>query len=605
MAEDRMLREAVEAIAHGQQARARDLLTRLLRADQANPVYWLYMSAVVETPKERIYCLKNVLRLDPQNKQAQLGLVIQGAIPPPPDLSPSQIPPRDWHQSQVEKTTSSPGKKLIRIVSLGGAGLLFIGLLLVGIFGQGNRLGGIFGLPRLTVTPKFPAELATATLLPTNTPYHSTPTPAFTDPTPLWMLLEATYTPTPLYVNTPHPISEAFRAGLRAFSLAEYDDMLKYMQQASRDEPQAADAHYYVGEAYRLMDEPEQALAAYGQAIQANPGFAPAYLGRARANTALLEMTEVEQDLLHAVELDPNLLEGYLELAALKITAGEIDLALDYLDAAEAIAPSSPLIYRYRAEAFLKSGDINSALLAAEVAYKFDQTSLPIYKILGQAYLETGEPARAKKFLNIYLSFMGDDADARLIYGRILYELHDYVGARDVLSEVLDLQENLFPALLYRGLSYLELKEGQAAVNDLFAARNLDRQSFLASLGLGRALLLTNRFTDAISQFSASEELADGDSQLAAVYYWRARAREAAGDTRTAISDWIALHALPPEVVPPDWRSAADEKIFLLTPSPTTVKTTQPPTPSPTSTPTVTSTPTAIPPAANKTQPID
>ncbi len=605
MAEDRMLREAVEAIAQGQRARARDLLTRLLRADQANPIYWLYMSAVVESSKERIYCLKNVLRLDPQNKQAQLGLVILGAIPPPPDLSPVQIPPRDWDQTQANKSMASAGKKMLRIISFGGAGLLLIGLLLVGTLKPGYRLGGIFGLPHLTVTPKFAAERATATLLPTNTPYQRTPTPTFIGPTPLWMLLEATYTPTPLYVNTPHPISEAFRAGLRAFGLGEYEDLLKYMQQAAREEPQAADAYYYVGEAYRLLDEPEQALAAYDQAIQADSGFAPAYLGRARANIALFDMAEVEQDLLRAVELDPNLLEGFLELASLKIAAGEIELALDYLEAAEGIAPSSPLIYQYRAEAFLASEDNNSALAAAEIAYKLDRTSLPIYKVLGQAYLEVGEPARAKEFLDIYLSFVEDDVEAQVVNGRILYELHDFAGARDALSKVLELQDDLFPALLYRGLAYLELKEGQLAVNDLFAARNIDRQSFLASLGLGRALLLTNRFTDAISQFSGSEELAEEEDQLAAVYYWRALAREAAGDTRSAISDWNALLALPREVVPPEWRSAAAEKILLLTPSPTMINTIQSPTPSPTITPSVASAPAAITPTAQKTQPAD
>ena len=39
MSDDVMLREAVEAIYAGQRARARDLLTRLLRADQTNPTY--------------------------------------------------------------------------------------------------------------------------------------------------------------------------------------------------------------------------------------------------------------------------------------------------------------------------------------------------------------------------------------------------------------------------------------------------------------------------------------------------------------------------------------------------------------------------------------
>ena len=61
MAEDIMLREAIEAIQSGQRERARDLLTRLLRADKDNPEYWLWMSTSVGSVKEQIYCLKMVL----------------------------------------------------------------------------------------------------------------------------------------------------------------------------------------------------------------------------------------------------------------------------------------------------------------------------------------------------------------------------------------------------------------------------------------------------------------------------------------------------------------------------------------------------------------
>ena len=61
MADDKMLQEAIEAVDNGHRDRARDLLTRLLKANQTNPKYWLWMSSVVESTKERIYCLQKVL----------------------------------------------------------------------------------------------------------------------------------------------------------------------------------------------------------------------------------------------------------------------------------------------------------------------------------------------------------------------------------------------------------------------------------------------------------------------------------------------------------------------------------------------------------------
>jgi tetratricopeptide (TPR) repeat protein len=436
-------------------------------------------------------------------------------------------------------------------------------------------------MPRLTITPQYPTEIFTATYLPTNTPFFVTPTPTFVGPTPLWMLLEATYTPTPLYVNTPHPISEAFRAGLRAFHSGNFTEMLHYMEQATREETQSADAHYYLGESLRFLEEPEQARVAYEQAILINPEFAPAYLGRARTNILLQEFDNVQYDLEKAIDTDPNLVEAYLEYAGFKLHAGEPENALDLLSYVEKIAPESPLLHQLRAETYIDFGDYESALIAAEEAYELDRTSLPIYAILGQAHLANGNLVKAKEFLQIYLSFEEDEGNALAALGQTQFELGEFARSVETLTHALQVQEGFFPALLYRGLGYLELNEGQAAVNDLFSARNLARESFEASLGLARALAVTERLDDAISQFAMSEELAENDSQLAEVYYWRAISREVNGELRIAAQDWIALASLPIGSVSPDWLALAQEKLIILTPSPTITPTTLP-----TSTPT-------------------
>ncbi|MFN3309108.1 MAG: hypothetical protein ACK44E_07850 [Anaerolineales bacterium] len=55
MADEPLLQDAIEAIRQEKFERARDILTRLLRTDQKNPTYWLWMSAAVQTPKEKRY----------------------------------------------------------------------------------------------------------------------------------------------------------------------------------------------------------------------------------------------------------------------------------------------------------------------------------------------------------------------------------------------------------------------------------------------------------------------------------------------------------------------------------------------------------------------
>ncbi len=141
MSEDVMLREAVEAISSGQHIRARDLLTRLLRADQNNPTYWIWMSAAVDTPSERIYCLEKALHLDPENQTAMRGLVILGARPAPGDLKPAPLIRRKWGTAFE---VPEPPKKLVvriyenpvlRFAAFAILGLFLVGLLLIGVFG--------------------------------------------------------------------------------------------------------------------------------------------------------------------------------------------------------------------------------------------------------------------------------------------------------------------------------------------------------------------------------------------------------------------------------------------------------------------------------------
>ena len=80
--EEVMFDEALSAIRTGERTRARDLLTRLLKVGHENASYWVWMSAVVDTPKERLFCLKEAVRIDPQNASAIRGLVVMGARQP-------------------------------------------------------------------------------------------------------------------------------------------------------------------------------------------------------------------------------------------------------------------------------------------------------------------------------------------------------------------------------------------------------------------------------------------------------------------------------------------------------------------------------------------
>ncbi len=615
MAEDVMLREAIQALQDGQRARARDLLTRLLRADQGNSAYWLWMSAAVETAKEQIYCLQTVLRMDAGNLSARRGLALLGALPGEPSVKP--VPPvwRAWESPlEAEAPRGLKGllaKPWVRITLVLLVASVVIGLLLLGVFGLGRRAARV--AQKLTSTS---GPLPTFTSTPTYigaTPAAATPTPP--GPPPLWTLLEATYTPTPMYVRTPHPISEAYRIGERSLGRGEYETALKFFLDASQVEPAAADIQYYIAESYLALGDPRAALEACEKAIALNEAFAPGYLCRARANLALELDSGVSEDLESALELDAGFAEAYLERAAYALSQGDLEATQQDLDTVEKLQPFSVELLLYRAQAAMLAGDGRAALEFARQANRRDRTLLPAYLALGQASLLAGQYATAQEPLETYVLYAENDAAGWTALGQSYLRLpgmeqalvalaappkaRDLEAALAAFEKAEALDANDLSSYFFRAMAYLLDGEGQKAVNALVEARRLEPNDFAVNLAMGIALVQAGRGGDGLNQLYASERLADNDARLALVYSWRARAAQEMGNGRDAKADWEALLALPAEALPAGWADEANNALLALsTPSPTPTATR---TPRPSLTPTLTPTATRTPPGVTAT----
>jgi tetratricopeptide (TPR) repeat protein len=623
MPEDVMFQEAVQAAKKGQRIRARDLLTRLLRADQTNPKYWIWLSAVVDTRKEQVYCLQSALKLDPGDLEAEKGLILLGAREPGPDLVP--VPPvqRQW-EVPLEENPRPTGLRglwanpVLRGVSLGVLSIAVLGLIAAGIFGV--RFGK---MPVAFFPTKTPGPSPTITSTPTSIPrtrvaVTATPIPpTFVGPTPLWMLLEATYTPTPLYVNTPHPISEAYRSALRAIERGNWQDALRFMQQAIQVDPSAPDLQYQIGAIQLQLKNYSEAKDAFDQALDLNPTFGPAYLGRARTMLAQDPKADASKDLDEAIKYDPQNGEAFLERATFLLRQGDSQAAQLDLEKAQRLLPDSPQVYLENAQLALQQGDSETALENARKALELDQTSLPIYRTLGQAAILNQDYKQAIDTLKTYLLYEPDEAEAWALLGQAYYGNKQYSPqALEALSKAIDLDKSQASAYLYRGLIGLDLNQGQEAVNDLVQARRLDNKSFEASLALGRGLFATNRLNDARGQISSSLDMAKTDEQRAQVYYYRAQVLEALGNPPAARQDWQALIELPDAAVPAKWAALARQQLaptatptFTITPTPTASRTptatntpTSTRTPTPTKTPTPTRSPTpTLTPSATRT----
>jgi tetratricopeptide (TPR) repeat protein len=596
MAQEKMYKAALEAIDQGQTARARDLFTRLLRSDSSKSEYWLWMSTLVDSNQERIYCLESALRVDPDNEAAKRGLIILGGRQADKDVTP--VPPikRNW-EKELGNVIEPPKSLSRRIwdnrIWRFGSLLAAVVVVIVLILASRNAFKPQAEPVVIYKVSPYPTRTPEPTLTPsaTRTLAVRTPTPAFIGATPLLMFLPETYTPMPLYINTPHPAVEAYRAGIRAYERSDWASVLGFMEQAATVEPGSPDIFYYIGEAERMLGKYQDAVLAYEQALDVNRKFAPAYLGRALAYEKINPQADIEGELNYAINNDPFYVDAYLNRARVRIEHNNPTGAMDDLLAVDTLFPNNPMMYVLLAQAYLELNDPATALQNALIGYELDKISLPAYLTLAKVYLAKNDSKQTLQYINYYLAYSSDDANGWAIKTRAEYQVGNFAQALDACEHGITADAENAPSWYYCGLIHLDQGDARTAVNELVPAVKLDPLNFNYSIALGKALWADERLDQAILQFKSAEIIATTDRQLAEVYYNRARIYEQESSMSKAKQNWELLLALPPDQVPAYWRSYAQEHLDLI----------NPPTPADTPTitpiPTQTDTPTRTPPS--------
>ena len=79
-AED-ILNQAIGLIKKGQKKTAGSLLASIVETNPKNDMAWFYLSSCVELPDQKEYCFKRALEINPDNQQAQKGLISGDIIP--------------------------------------------------------------------------------------------------------------------------------------------------------------------------------------------------------------------------------------------------------------------------------------------------------------------------------------------------------------------------------------------------------------------------------------------------------------------------------------------------------------------------------------------
>jgi tetratricopeptide (TPR) repeat protein len=596
--EELMFRQAVEAIRTEQFAQAREILTNLLRVDQQNPDYWVWLSAAMETQKERLYCLQTAFEMDPTNNAARRGLVMLGVLAPDSSVQPFPMNhPRPWESkvklteekdkpSRLKQMTSSPAFRL--------GGVIGLGVLVL--------IGAAIGMTVLTPKQVVVVEVGlTGTPRPTVTPYATNSNSNLGGGTqatalPLAALLSITYTPTPVYAATPHgeAAGDSYKGAMRAYKNGQWDNVAIMMAQVATAQPGSADAVYFIGEANRLSGKYQQAIDNYTLAIKINANFSPSYLGRARAGLHLPAPKNVLLDLNQAIILDPNYAEAYLERGLYYFSKYDLPAARADLEQSASLS-ASPLVEINLARVLLAQGENPAALAAAKRANELDLTMLDGYLVLGMAYRANGQLDQAVYVLETYLKYQPDNAQAFEVLGAAYFNRGEYELAKKNLQQAVRMDTSNWEAYFYLGQTSMILKDYPSAMENFLHARDNNPDSFVVGEGLANAYMAIGEFNNAYMAVNKVEKLITTDAERARFLYIRALSLDDLKSLDAAYRDWSEILSLPIDATTEEMRKQAQLRTVEMrspTPIPPTATSTNTPLPTATRPPTRTPKPT-------------
>lgn len=84
-----LLQQGIAAAQAGQADHARDLLRQAARLDPQNETAWMWLTSVAESNAERVFCLRQILQINPNNERARQGLQQLGATAASPSVQGS------------------------------------------------------------------------------------------------------------------------------------------------------------------------------------------------------------------------------------------------------------------------------------------------------------------------------------------------------------------------------------------------------------------------------------------------------------------------------------------------------------------------------------
>lgn len=463
---NQLLHQGIAAARGGQRDAARSILQNVVRMDPRNEIGWMWLSSVASDDSERLFCLKKLLEVNPQNEFALKGLralgvepgrqgseALSGAVVPTLDEGKyarvlqavddflQGYDPQPYGAADTSWTRKRRGRyaeggaarlrqamiaaALVMLVALVAGGLIVIQATGV-LEGEGQQIS-LFNtrVPSLTPRPTFTPTLGgpAPTEFPTSMAVPPTTIPRDLVRGDPYALAE----PTEIYPRVNASVARLVEEAVAHYWVGDYQTALAMLQEErERSEPHCyATLVYYEALSLAAMQDYQKATALleWAQNYEPQRGFASCrgepillaglaeirYLQDNRSAAALDLATQ-------ALAQDSRLIPAVLTKARVELAHGDRAAARGTVMPALVNRPNDLNLLVIAAEIEIADGQPASALEHVGRALTIDPARLPALKLQAEAYLRLAAQSQPGDRRTQYYGLGVRSAQALLLY---------------------------------------------------------------------------------------------------------------------------------------------------------------------------------------------
>lgn len=195
---------------------------------------------------------------------------------------------------------------------------------------------------------------------------------------------------------------------------------LNALKNAAKSNPDSAQIHFELGNAYRIFGDIQNAAEAFGQAIKCKNDFFAAYFNLGSALKVLGRFSEALCYLQEAAALMPDFADTYLLLGNILNLTGDYSAAINVLEKGISLKPGSADFYISLSQAFAGLKDLKSSEKTLKNALSVIPDSATVFNSLGNLYMLKDDLKTAKDYYCSALRIKPDLADAHYHLGIIM-----------------------------------------------------------------------------------------------------------------------------------------------------------------------------------------